>query len=1119
MRIADSLILPVEFVGFTDMKKSKRGLFMSATLFLFFSCGSTDETDNQEAIETGILTQGFELLPAAQTGVTFSNHLTENDSLNYYNFEYIYNGGGVALGDINQDGLVDLFFTGNNTSDKLYLNKGGMQFEDITQAAFDYDMASGWHTGVNMVDVDGDGWLDLYICQSGNTSDRGQMENLLFINQHDNTFKERGKIFGVNSDHRSTHASFFDYDNDGDLDLYVINHPLVDSKVIFSNDELMHAIKYGPDAHQLFKNNDGIFEDVSEMAGIQSATYGLGIAVSDFDLDGYIDIYVSSDYSDPDILYMNNGDGTFSEEIRSRTQHNSNLSMGNEAADVNNDGFVDILTLDMASEDHIRSKKNMGAMSSTTFWNTVSMGFHHQYMFNGLQLNNGNGTFSEIGQLSGISKTDWSWAPLVADFDNDGFKDLFVTNGYRREVRDNDYNRSYDTKKANGQLETFESELSLIPTTKIENYIFKNDGDLHFTKMTGEWGLDIPINSNGAAYADLDNDGDLDLVLNNMEDEASIFENKLSGEGCNYLRVNLVGEGKNTNSIGAKVTLYTADGIQYQEKQVSRGYLSSVEGVIHFGLGKITAVEKIAVEWADGTVLTSNNPKINSTINLNQKDGTRGNLPKRTNSPLFVDITDSLLQYRHKEVPFDDFASEVLLPNKLSQSGPFIAQGDVNGDGLEDLYITGPMGETGALYLQTKTGFISKTGPWKQETKREEMDALFVDVDNDNDLDLYVVSGGNEYFYDSPFLIDQLYINDGKGNFTNESKRLPQIPIGGQCVVAGDYDQDGDMDLYVGGRQVPGYYPYVPKSYLFQNNKGQFTDVTGQSPNLEGPGLVTDALFDDIDGDNDLDLIVVGEWMPITFYENNNGVYSDVTGIYNPTAQVGWWYSISKGDFNGDGKNDYIVGNLGENNKFHPSEAYPLELYCHDFDGNGTNDIVLGEYQNNICYPVRGRQCSSEQMPFIKEKFPTYSDFALADITKIYGAENLEEALHYSVTNFSSQVLMSSADGFAYKNLPVYCQFGPINRTVMGDFNKDGHLDALVVGNNFGVEVETIRYDGGRGVVLLGDGHGNFQQLSPLESGFFENQDCKDMAMVQFQGQTLIITVSNQAKAKTFRLK
>ncbi len=1101
------------------MKLYINRIVIALVLLSHLSCNtSSDKGESHKNDEIIEYQMGFELLPQSQTGVHFINTVEETEDRNFFNFDYMYNGGGVAVGDINNDGLTDLYFTGNNTSDKLYLNKGDMVFEDITKTAFQYDLASGWHTGVNIIDVNADGYLDIYVGQSGNTDDRSQMKNLLFINNHDNTFSEKGEEFGVNCDKRTTHSAFFDYDNDGDLDLYILNHPLTNDDEFITNEEMKKSIREGVDSDVLLRNDGGHFTDVSIEAGVRSCSYGLGIAASDLDNDGYVDIYISSDFTHPDFLFMNNGDGTFTEDILNRTNHVSNFSMGNEISDFNNDGHLDIMTLDMVSEDHVRSKKNMGGMSRDNFWNVVGMGFHYQYMFNGLQLNNGNGTFSEVGQLAGVSKTDWSWAPLFADFDNDGRKDLFITNGYKREVRDNDYINEYFRKTANDEVGDLKNELDLIPATKIENYIYKNEGDLHFEKVSGDWGLDIPINSNGAAYADLDNDGDLDLVVNNMEEVASIFENKLESSN-NYIRLKIEGYGQNKQAIGTKVTIYTDAGLQYQELHVSRGYMSSVESILHFGLGATEKINKITVQWPDGTTLEKNNVESNCELTINYAEGSKRQLSESKRVPLFTEITDSLLQFKHSETSFDDFESEVLLPNKLSQAGPFIAKGDVNGDKLDDIYISGPAGETGKLYLQTSTGFYEKSGPWLKETKREEMDAVFFDVDGDHDLDLYVVSGGNEHTMKSPFLIDQLYINDGGGNFTNESNRLPQYPIGGQCVIPADYDNDGDLDLFIGGRQVPRYYPYPPQSYLFQNDNGHFRDVTLLSPDLKSPGLVTDAIFDDFDLDGDQDLVVVGEWMTVTFFENNKGVFSNVTARYNPTQDVGWWYSIEKGDFNGDGRMDYIVGNLGENNKFHPSKESPLELYCGDLDGNGTNDIVLGEYQNNICYPVRGRQCSSEQMPFIADKFPTYTDYAIADLSKIYGEAYLENALHFSATNFSSVVFMSYQEGYQIDRLPVYCQFGPINRSLVEDFNKDGHLDVLVAGNNFGVEIETIRYDGGRGVLLLGDGAGNFQQLTPIESGFFENNDCKDMVQLSFKNKTIVISVSNQARAKTFLLK
>lgn len=1087
-------------------------------VFFLIACGGENTSnESHETLQVGAdETRGFELVSPQASGIDFANKFEETEERNYYNFEYIYNGGGVAVGDINNDGLQDIYFTGNGTSDKLYLNKGNLTFDDITPTAFTYDLTSGWHTGVTMVDINSDGWLDIYVCQSGGDVDRSALKNLLFVNNTDNTFSEKGAEYGVDVEKRTTSAAFFDYDNDGDLDLYVLNHPEQNERREFSNQEVISMKRSGGDMDVLLENQEGKYVDVTEKAGIQCHMFGLGVAISDLDGDGFQDIYVSNDFLDPDLLYMNNGNGTFTEKLKEKTQHVSNFSMGNDAADFNNDGLVDIMTLDMASEDHVRSKKNMGAMSTKYFWNLVDIGFHYQYMFNTLQLNNGNGTFTDVGQVAGVSKTDWSWAPLFADFDNDGYKDLFVTNGYRRELRDNDYNNEYKRKMAKGEIENFQMGLDLVPTTKIENYFFRNEGDLKFAKVTGEWGMDMPINSNGAAYADLDNDGDLDLILNNMDDVASIFENKLNGHSTHFLRVKVGGYEKNRQSIGAKVTLYTDNGIQFQELHVSRGYISSVEPTLHFGLGSLEKVNKIEAEWPDGTVLLLTDIDANTTVELNYENGKKVPRTNSANHLLFKDISDSIFTFKHTEIPANDFETEVLLPNKLSQSGPFIAKGDVNGDGLEDLYITGPYDGTGKMFLQTNLGFKETPGPWLKEKNREEMDALFLDVDGDSDLDLYVVSGGNEFFYDSPNLQDQLYLNNGEGKFTNESDRLPEMIVAGQTVAAGDFDSDGDLDLFVGGRQIPGYYPRIPKSYLLENNGGVFTNVTANSPALGSPGLITDALFDDFDSDGDLDLIVVGEWMPVAFFENRDHIFTDVTAKYNASMDLGWFYSIEKGDFNKDGKMDYIVGNLGENNKFHPTKEFPLELYCDDFDGNGTNDIVLGEYQNNICYPVRGRQCSSEQMPFIAQKFATYADYSTAALGQIYGEEALRKAQHFSATNFSSLVFMSEGSGYKSSRLPVYCQLGPINRTIVDDFDKDGNLDALVVGNNFGVEVETMRYDGGRGCLILGDGKGEFRQLAPMESGFFENNDCKDMAQLMFKGKPIIITVSNQAKAKTF---
>lgn len=1075
-----------------------RFLIVPGFCLMLVACSGTDQNlpDSKDGEKVHM---GFTTLKPEESGIEFTNSIVESDSFNLFSYEYIYNGGGVAAGDFNNDGLTDLYFTGNQVSDKLYLNKGDLKFEDITDKAIGHSAREGWHTGVVLVDINNDGWLDIYVSRSGLPADKNLMANLLYVNNGDLTFSERGAEYGVDVKKNTTQSAFFDYDQDGDLDLYVMNH-LYNQFNLGSADQpqvsqgSMEKIQ-NEFTDVLLRNENGKFVDVTRESGIYNYAFGLGLAIADFNDDGYEDIYVSNDYSMPDFLYINQGNGTFRNEIWQRTGHISNYSMGNDVADFNNDELPDIIALDMVSEDHARSKRNMGGMNISKFWNLVRNGMHYQYMFNTLQLNNGNGTFSEIGQLAGISKTDWSWAPVFADFDNDGLLDLFITNGYKRDARDLDATNKI--KEGQLQKNNFQTALDLLPATKIQNYVYHNVGDLKFEKVTESWGLSQPVNSNGVALADLDNDGDLDLAVNNMDEVSGVIRNDLNSPN-HYLRLKIEGSEFNRMGLGVKVRLKCEDQVQYREFQIERGYQSSLEPFIHFGLGKIDQVDELEVRWPDGTTVSLKNLSADQVLNIRYADGSKTERKVVPANPIFEKVSPGKINYLHRELQFDDFKREILLPHKMSQLGPFLSCGDVNGDKLEDIYVSGSVGVSGELFIQHNGGiYTAQPGPWKKELAREEMGSVFFDLEGDGDLDLYVVSGSNEFPFNSPLMQDQLYVNDGHGNFVNDTRnRLPQMETSGQRVAVGDFDGDGDSDLFIGGRQVPGMYPFAPKSYLLRNDGGKFTDVTPDSPDLISPGMITESLFDDFDRDGDLDLLCVGEWMPVSFFENTNGMFVNVTVRMGLQQSNGWWNTIAGGDFNGDGKNDYVVGNLGENNKYHPSLEKPLEIYCNDFDGNGTYDIVLGKYQDGVCYPVRGRQCSSEQMPFIKDKFPTYGDFAMADLNKIYGDDKLKKSLHYSVYDFRSCILLSNGTGYDRVPLPVYAQLGPLNKVVCYDFDRDGNMDIVGVGNNFSAEVETIRYDGGRGVVLLGDGKGSFRQLSPSQSGFFVNADGKDMIRV-----------------------
>ena len=1003
--------------------------------------------------------------------------------------------------------------------DKIYINKGDLQFEDISSTAlnFGYD---GWHTGVLMADVNNDGWLDIYVCRSGWYDNGTQRSNLLYINNGDLSFTESATLFGIADTSRSTHAAFFDYDGDQDLDLYVINSPLQgNNKLNTLEVKRMIENKTSP-TDRMFRNDNGQFSDVTDEAGVRNFSYGLGLGVSDLNGDGLMDIYVSNDYIAPDNMYINNGDGTFTDRLREMTRHISNFGMGNDVADFNNDGLPDIMQLDMVSEDHVRSKMNMSGMSSDKFWGAVKVGYHYQFMSNTLQMNNGNSTFSEIAQLAGIAKTDWSWAPLFADLDNDGHKDLFITNGYKRDMRDNDYLEKLESLKGSTDKPSFQQVISLVPTAKIGNYLYRNQGDLSFENVSKTWGLDRAFNSNGAAYGDLDNDGDLDLVVNNVDDHSAIYENKSEEfEANNSLRI-VLDPGENSSGYGTKVFISHNGTKQFQEFMPSRGYQSSVEPVLHFGLGIVAEVESVMVKWPDGTQKELTKVKA-GVLEIDRS----GSYPSPVEEPIrsiFAETADAAgVDHEHVEDIYDDFEYEILLPHKQSEFGPFISKGDVNGDGLEDLFVGGAKDQSGKLYLQNNGGQFHTVSsqPWKAHAAREDLGSLFFDADSDGDLDLYVVSGGNRHSLDAEDLIDRIYLNNGSGQFSFAAGSVPSDMMNSAMkVCSADIDGDGDLDLFIGGRTTPYRYPFPAQSYLLENSDGSFFDVTeARATGLSLAGMITDARFEDIDEDGDPDLITVGEWMGVRIYENQSGMFSDASVEWGLDGTEGWWYSVACDDIDNDGDLDLIAGNLGWNSKFHGTREHPVHIYWNDFDDDGRYDIVLAKEKNNIILPVRGRECSSEQMPFIQQKFPNYDGFAHADLNDIYTEEKLSSSVHLQAVQMRSTVFLNDNGKFVAMPLPNLAQIAPINDIIVIDLNEDGNKDLIVAGNMYGAEVETVRYDAGNGLVLLGNGDGTFEPLSVPQSGFFAARNVKDLCLVETVNGPVIFVANNNAPVQAFR--
>ncbi len=1065
------------------------------------------------------LTGGFELLSPEITGIDFSNTLRESKSFNHYFYSQIYVGSGVAIGDINNDGLPDIFFGGNQVHDRLYLNKGNFQFEDITKKSR-VAKNSGWTWGVTMADVNADGYLDIYVSRNGNSLNLQDCKNQLYINNQDLTFTESASAYGLADAGFSTQAVFFDMDNDGDLDMYQVNQP-ADKKVLLINKIPAERYKFFRD--RLYRNDNGRFKDVSEEVGIsRDFAYGLSVNATDFNNDGWMDLYVANDYAEPDFMYYNNGDGTFRNVINEKLKHITQLSMGSDTGDINNDGWIDLITTDMTPEDHYRSKTNMGSMSTKAFNTMVEAGAHYQYMANALQINTGLGSFSDVANMAGISYTDWSWASLLVDLDNDGWKDIIVSNGIKKDVDNNDYLSVLQNLDAKNITEEELFEISKnAPSQAISNYVFKNKKNLEFENVSKDWGFNSPSFSSGMAYGDLDGDGDLDIVINNMDAPAFVYQNKAVG---NFLKIQLDGPDKNRFGIGAKAIIHHNGKTQIVENNVTRGFISSVEPGLFFGLGKDVEIERVEVIWLDGKINLFENVKANKVITAKySKAKTNVKQIIEPNTLMSqVKAPNKGLDYLHKENEFDDFAEEILLPHKLSQNGPFSAVEDVDGDGLEDLFIGGAIGQSGSLYLQKSNGqFVKSTSqPWESDKASEDLGALFLDVDGDNDQDLYITSGGSEFKSGNPLLKDRLYLNDGSGLFTKNSKALPEIYNSSQCVKASDIDADGDLDLFVGTRLIPGKYGFPATSYILINENGKFKRAIKETaPDLVNIGMVTDAVFTDIDQDNDEDLMLVGEWMEIMVLTNNNGKFENSSKKYGLKDTRGLWWSITASDLDNDGDDDYIVGNLGKNNKFKATKEHPFKLYVNDFDDNGTNDIVLAKFYKDDYVPLRGRECTSQQMPYVAEKFNDFHSFASSKLLEILPEEKVENAVIYEINNFESIILINEDGKLTRIPLPNEAQVSPIKSSLVLDINQDGHQDIITVGNHYGVEVETTRYDAGFGTVLLGDGKNNFNFMSPYESGFYVPNDSRDIKYLKQEKRNLIIVTNNNAALTIFNGK
>ncbi len=1120
-------------------------LFTLPALLFLPSCSRNDSTSL------------FVELRPADTNIFFENTVREDTLFNSLNYLYFYDGGGVAAGDIDNDGLTDVYFSGNMTANRLYLNKGDFRFEDISESAGSMGETGGWTTGVTMADVNGDGYLDIYVCRANYLDKKGA--NQLFINNGDLTFSERAAEYGLAHTGLSRQAAFFDYDLDGDLDMYLLSHS-VHSKNTYGRADELRAVRDDEAGDKLFRNDGGHFGDVTEKSGIHESIlgYGLGLAIGDINQDGFPDVYVSNDFHEDDYLYYNNGDGTFTESMRTSMRHISLAAMGNDLADFNNDGLLDVVVMDMLPQAEDLRKSSITADPLDIYAAKQRFGYYHQLRRNTLQLNRGPAAneasasqavpylFSEVGQLAGVHATDWSWASLFVDLDNNGYKDLFVSNGIFRRANDLDYlvhvNKPETQALAGTQnpsidpvsipLEIVADITGRMPSKPAANYAFSGEGNLAFGNRAADWGLGRPGFSNGAAYADFDNDGAMDLAVNNMNAPASIYRNRLyqntAGHGgnaedaashrANYLKVKLVGRGPNTFGLGAKVILHYGTEIFLQELAPTRGFQSSVTPVLNFGIGDISTIDSLEVIWPTGEYQVLKAVAANKTITLTQDEAPlvyRYGSAKKS-SPLFTDKTGEIeLDYRHQESTFIEFNREPFIPHFVSTEGPAVAVADIDGDGLEDLFLGGSKFQAGALFLQRKGGGFRKVtdSVFEKASRSEDVAAAFLDADGDGRQDLYVVSGGNEFFGRAEPLRDRLYLNKGGARFLKSDNLLPEIYANGSCVQPADFDNDGDLDLFVGSRSVARKYGAIPRSYLLVNDgAGTFTDETGlRAADLAHVGMVTAAIWTELNQDSFVDLVVVGEWMPLTVFHNESGKLVDVTAQYGLQNTLGWWHAIAAADFNQDGAIDLVAGNHGLNSALKTSSAEPVQLFINDYAGEGRSQQILTYYHDGKQYPLAERELLLANIPPLRSRFPDNASFAGKTIQEIFPGPELETAEVRKVTEFASALFMNTGAGsFDMTLLPRQAQFSPVYAISIADFDADGHQDLLLGGNFFGVRPMRGRLDAGYGSLLLGNGTGQFTTTSLQQSGFSVTGEIRQFKSLKTaDGETLVLTVRN----------